>query len=657
LKIEKTTVTARTGPIFQFSILNFQFAAQRPHRHRGCSSAAIVRITSRLICGLAATFFLTVAASAEYYVVPEDAELIESAEAIAVVNVKAIHSAFAGEYDIVTNIDVEPELVLKGNIDRTATLRIVEPGGEVGKSIKIVSAAPRYWVDNRALVFLKRVDGGWRTWGASLGKFDFVRDAGGRELAVRWAAPGQNPSLWTPDGQPHFEKVRDARLFLNFIRNSPEMNGEPRTPVRERADAATEGIASLATGQADYFVEPAGKLTEPSGLDVRADGATSFPPSAYTLGNFRWLAFDQGDSVTFRTNGTQSPYDAVGAAQRGLAAWTNDPGSNVRYVYGGTTTAGFEGDRQNTILFNQSSGLPEGAIAYAQWFGDDDRNAPPPDEHEYKNETFITIVEGDVIVRSNLRVSQRVFDEAITHELGHTLGFRHSDQGQPQSTQAVMNSVIMGDFGASLGPWDIDAVRTVYGSTTTNPSPGAPANLVATATSETTIVITWSAAENATGYQLERSANGSGFTQIATPTGTSFTDAGRQPDTTYVYRVRATGDSGTTPSAYSNREHATTVMFTDDPLIPNVTTIKAVHLTELRTAVNAVRVTAGLAPVGWTDPNPLGATVKAVHILELRSALTPALAALGKSASYTDALGDGSPIRAVHFQEIRNLVK
>jgi len=508
--------------------------------------------------------------------------------------------------------------------------------------IMVVSATPTYWIDNRALVFLSRAENGdWHTWGAALGKFDFVIDSAGRELAVRWATAEDAASLWTPDGKPHEEQRRDARLFVDFIRDFFTLGGQPKLPGRLAVDSATPSPS--------YFVASAsGELSAPDAWDTTLTGATTFPPSAYTQGPFRWLAFEDGTAVTFRKNGSQPGYDAAGAAQRGLAAWTNDPGSNVLYLYGGETDAGFEGDGQNTILYNQSTGVPAGAIAFAQWFGGE--------EHSYKGETFFSITEGDVIVSSNLTVSAKVFDEAITHELGHTLGFRHSDQGTPSSTQAVMKAMLSGAFGATLGPWDIDAVRTVY-----DPSVLAvrlsPSGLVARATSTNTVVITWRASPDAIRYHLDRSANGGGFTRIAEPTGTSYTDSGLTPNTTYVYRVRAVR-SNNQVTGYSNRDHATTIMFTDDPLVPGETPIKAVHLTELRTAVNAVRKSAGLATVGWTDSSLVGVAVKAVHITELRNALTPALTALGKTATYTDSgLSPGDLIKAVHFQEIRELVK
>ena len=593
---------------------------------------------------------VSVRATAEFYILPSDADMMREADAIAVVKVTAIHSEFSGERDIVTNIDVAPELVLKGAISVNAPVRIVELGGVIGTQVMLVSAAPAYWVNNRALVFLQRTDdGGWRTYGAALGKFDFVRDTEGRRLAVRWAMRAEDVELWTPDGRPQEDKVRDADLFIDYLLR--RFGG--RAPAPRPRDLQTNAGAPAATTQADdadYFIEnPAPAATSPDAWDPATNAV--YPPSAYTQGTFRWDVFDKGGSVTFRASGTQPGYDATGAAQRALAAWTNDPGSNVQYLYGGTSTAGFVGgDNQNTIVFNSTTGVPAGAIAYAQWYGGA--------EHTYKGETFYSITEGDVVVKSGISVSQKVFDEAVTHELGHTLGFRHSDQSVPSSTQAVMKASLSGAYGATLGPWDIEAVRTVYESTVSTAPPGTPANLVATATGSTSISITWTAAANATGYQLERSSNNGAFVLIASPAGTSYVDTAVAAGTTYVYRVRALGATGTAPSAYSNTDYATTVIFVDDPLVPGVTVIRAIHLTQLRQAVNAMRAAAGLAAVTWTDPSPTGVKVRAVHITELRNALTPALAAFGRSATYTDpVLNPGMPVKAVHFQELRNLTK
>jgi len=96
--------------------------------------------------------------------------------------------------------------------------------------------------------------------------------------------------------------------------------------------------------------------------------------------------------------------------------------------------------------------------------------------------------------------------------------------------------------------------------------------------------------------------------------------------------------------------------FTDDPIVPGVTVIKAVHITELRDRIDAVRRTRGLAAFPYTNPGPAAGTlISAVHVTELRAALTQAYIASGRPApGFTDpGLGTGVPVKAVHISEIR----
>lgn len=69
--------------------------------------------------------------------------------------------------------------------------------------------------------------------------------------------------------------------------------------------------------------------------------------------------------------------------------------------------------------------------------------------------------------------------------------------------------------------------------------------------------------------------------------------------------------------------------FTDTPLVPGTTNIKAIHFTELRVCINALRATRGLTPFAWTDPVivPGQTVVRAAHLTELRSALGAVFAA------------------------------
>jgi hypothetical protein len=592
---------------------------------------------------LAVAVLAGVPAFGAVFVVPHDESLIKDADAIVVAHIRDMNAVFDVNGDIVTELDLEIERVLKGDLPEGQPLRIRELGGIIGTRGLFVSESATYWIDNRALIFLQRHGDGWRTYGTSLGKFDFVEDHDGRNLAVRWATRDDHSQRWTPEGHPHEERLRDAEKFLTYISRRTD-------PLRRQPPSTIPRFTTPSDVEADYFVDPpsGGKLTAPYAWDPASNAV--YPPSAYTQGTFRWDVFDNGGSVTFFASGTQPGYDHIGASQRALAAWTSDAGSNVDYRYGGTNTRGFVEDNVNTIVYNSASDVPAGALAYARWYAGN--------IHTYKGEQFYSISEGDVAVRSGITTSQKTFEEAVTHELGHTLGFRHSDQGTPSSTQAVMKAILTGQYGASLGPWDIEAVRTVYTGVSTPPPPvipGTPTGLVATATGTTTVSIAWNPASNATSYIVERATRIGQWVEIARVPGASHGDSGLSPNTTFLYRVRAA--NGTALSTYSNLDHATTVIFTDDPLIVRVTRIKAIHLTQIRTAVNAVRIAAGLSGLTYTDPNPARVPVKAVHINELRTALSAGLSGIGKSSAFTGTVSARTPIRAIHFQELRNLVK
>jgi hypothetical protein len=112
----------------------------------------------------------------------------------------------------------------------------------------------------------------------------------------------------------------------------------------------------------------------------------------------------------------------------------------------------------------------------------------------------------------------------------------------PQDLHAAMVAL---KNGQSLG----------CGAPDTTP-PSTPANLSATAISGTQINLSWSSSTDnvgVTAYRLERCTGSScsNFSQIATPTGTSYNDIGLSANTTYRYRVRAVDAAGNL-SVYSS---------------------------------------------------------------------------------------------------------
>jgi hypothetical protein len=186
----------------------------------------------------------------------------------------------------------------------------------------------------------------------------------------------------------------------------------------------------------------------------------------------------------------------------------------------------------------------------------------------------------------------------------------------------------------------------------------APTGVIATASSTTAATINWTGVSGATSYQIFRSSANGPFASAGTTAATTFNDATLSANTTYLYKVKAI--AGAVASPLSNVDATTTTMFTNDPLSVG-TIIKAAHVLELRTAVNAMRAATGLPAQVFTDtPLVAGTSIKAVHLQQLRTALDQARAAIGLSTLvYTDptlAVGVTKP-KATHVTELRNGVK
>jgi fibronectin type 3 domain-containing protein len=103
---------------------------------------------------------------------------------------------------------------------------------------------------------------------------------------------------------------------------------------------------------------------------------------------------------------------------------------------------------------------------------------------------------------------------------------------------------------ATNGVGDSAPSNVLLVTTLPNP-PAAPTGVTLTVVSASRLDVSWTASAGATGYRVERSADGSsGWTAVGTTSVTSFSDTGLTAATTYYYRVVASntgGDSG--PSA------------------------------------------------------------------------------------------------------------
>ena len=103
-------------------------------------------------------------------------------------------------------------------------------------------------------------------------------------------------------------------------------------------------------------------------------------------------------------------------------------------------------------------------------------------------------------------------------------------------------------------------------------------------------------------------------------------------------------------------------IFTDDPITSQSTLIKAVHITDLRQAINTLRSNNSLSVFSFTDSTLTASSthIKAVHITELRTALNGVYDAKSQTRpTYTDATitAGSTVIKKAHITEIRSNVR
>jgi serine protease len=203
------------------------------------------------------------------------------------------------------------------------------------------------------------------------------------------------------------------------------------------------------------------------------------------------------------------------------------------------------------------------------------------------------------------------------------------------------------------------------GSTTVNVNlPTIPGNFVATASTTTSVVLTWTASGGSPSYVIEkRSSHLGAWGPVQTTTATSFTESGLAPLTTYEYRIKAVA-SGSSGFAF---DHATTVVFGAD-LQRSVSTIAGGHVRDLRDAVDAWRVFAGLSSIYPANPVATGSIKAANFVTNLSSDPLPGVFTAFNEARTAMSLPPfaysgvpspavGGPVRLEHVQQLRDVLR
>jgi len=480
-------------------------------------------------------------ARATTYVMMSDAALADRTPAIALVRVVAVEPAPAAGMPS-TDYLVEVEHLVKGFVPGS-TLVVRVPGGPGTDGIGLkIWGAPAFRKGEQALLFLAphAEDGTFRIFQLMLGAFH-VRDQGGRRLVLRDLSEAQElapaaGAAGRPTLQAGSDRARDLAGFMGWL--------EDRAADRPRA--------------ADYLVAP------PAGA-LEGNFVLLTPPDGIPI---RWFRFDTGQSVRWRVNQSGQPGltldQTVAAFRIAIDAWNSDAGSNVNYVYDGTTTAGNglgHSDDTNAILFDdprdQVSGnfdCTTGGVLAAggPFFFNSTRDFHGTRYHE--------AVEGDIVTNDGTGCffadAPKLAEEIFGHELGHTLGLGHSHE-----RQALMFATAHADGrGASLTSDDREGIDTLYGNGAPPPPPPppppglkAPTNLVGQVLSSTQVKLTWQDNSTVEDQMLvERKRIGGSWRQVmALPANTkTATVSSLTPGTAYAFRVRA--KKGAAFSDYSN---------------------------------------------------------------------------------------------------------
>ena len=142
-------------------------------------------------------------------------------------------------------------------------------------------------------------------------------------------------------------------------------------------------------------------------------------------------------------------------------------------------------------------------------------------------------------------------------QVGTATGTTYTDSAVVASTTYCYR-VQAKDTAGNLSPFSTVATITTVG----NQPPTAPTNLTATPVSISQISLSWTASQSSIGlanYVVQRcqGAGCSNFAQVATPVGTTYSDSGLSPNTSYSYQVEAIDIEGNF-SPFSNVASAVT---------------------------------------------------------------------------------------------------
>jgi hypothetical protein len=432
--------------------------------------------------------------SLSIYVSPED--LASRTELVVEGRVVRTASGFDPEDgSLATYVTLRVQNVVRGKL-ATDTIVIREPGGRFGDLVHELDAVPTYEAGEDVLVFLEpSADGALRTAGMFFGKFVIAADGPRGARVAHRDLGGQGIIFGRVAGDRERIPLSDLESVIASVprgerddapragRSRYRGGANPTTPARRAAAEMTpvpvefsrlrwDGVRVAPDGSAamtghDGVSDPTfAEADQVLDVEARFVSLSSDAPA-------RWYQADSGQAVRIDIERGGNPLGdgpaAVAEMQRAVDAWTNVPESRLvleigddDYDYTGhhssSPTDYYSG--KNVILFDDPyNDISDpincsGVLAIGGYWRSGSEGAP------VNNVEFYPALQLYVIFNDNFECYLSDPDdlaEVATHELGHGIGFGHSD-----APDAIMRSFAYGGRGPRLGADDQDGAHCHY---------------------------------------------------------------------------------------------------------------------------------------------------------------------------------------------------
>ena len=364
------------------------------------------------LVSLGVAFLAVGVAGAASIVPPENlGELAQMSEAVALVQAGTSQTVQRGSL----LFTLTPFRVLQsvaGPLQVRERITVEAPGGELDGIGWMVPGSPRFEPGHVYLLFLdQRPTGEWQTRMLAYGLLHRILGRDGSNLLAPLAEQGDVHPFPRPDGilPEAVETYNEAALLPHLGAVARREQAWDSRKVRARSEQIPMEVSAQAI---------------PAGCSIM--GSTYFA---------RWQAFDSGQSVTMSADATgDSSISGGGFAQvqGALNDWMAIPNTNIKLLFGGamsyTMTCTSNQDAPaygvNIVMFNDPcSDITDlyncgGTLGFGgPWYSG---------THTFDGATWYTITSWCVVLNNAVGcLGPTRYQQMLTHELGHGLGFNH----------------------------------------------------------------------------------------------------------------------------------------------------------------------------------------------------------------------------------------